>query len=132
MDAHADSFRSLHDWREPAVWFLYVERTACDDSAKADVLPAYMGLYECGIGLWSDDGIVACCPNETEPKRQPTTAYANRRSHKTSSTCWVARSTCPARCAMPSRRHNAGRSGRMTTRLSGNGVVASWGKSAAP
>ncbi|CAB3657944.1 hypothetical protein C8K18_10496 [Paraburkholderia sp. GV068] len=20
MDAHADSFRSVHDWREPAVW----------------------------------------------------------------------------------------------------------------
>ena len=31
-----------------------------------------------------------------------------------------------------SRRHNAGRSGRMTMRLSGKGVVASWGKSAAP
>jgi hypothetical protein len=48
---------------------LYVERNACDDSAKADVLPAYMGLYECCIGLWSDDGIVACCPGEAEPKR---------------------------------------------------------------
>ena len=59
-------------------------------------------------------------------------SYANRRSHNTSSTCCVERSTYPARCAMPSRRHNAGRSGRMTMRLSGNGVVASWGNSAAP
>jgi hypothetical protein len=56
----------------------------------------------------------------------------NRRSHNTSSTCWVERSICAARCAMPSWRHNAGRNGRMTMRASGNGPVASWGSNDAP
>jgi hypothetical protein len=48
---------------------LYVERNACDDSAKADVLPAYMGLNECCIGLWSDDRIVVWRCGEAGPKR---------------------------------------------------------------
>ena len=39
--------------------------------------------------------------------------YFARSIQSTSSTCCVDRSTWPARCAMPSSRHNAGRSGRM-------------------
>lgn len=67
-----------------------------------------------------------------QPVPFPTATVSTQKVLLASSTCCVERSTYPARCAMPSRRHNAGRSGRMTMRASGDGVVASWGNSAAP
>ncbi len=80
-------------------------------------------------GTWP---AVRRCVQQRKRRAANDNSYANRKSHNTSSTCCVERSTCPARCAIPSRRHNAGRSGRMAMRSSGMGVVASWGNSAAP
>ncbi len=81
----------------------------------------------------------ACCrcwPGAATGRRAAAMArprlHRCRKDVRASRTWRVAASIAPARWAMPSGRHRAGRRGRMATRASGGGAVASCGSRVAP
>ena len=102
------------------------------DRATADLKARQLSLvqvFRCGVGE-------ARCYGQALIETDRALRYPFSRrpfsSPSTSSTCCVARATCFA-CAIPSRRHNAGRSGRTTVRGSCvTDASPSFGSSAAP